>query len=71
MRTIEYARRFKRDYRRLRMGAPGDRIRQELEAVLDLLAHDRELPRRYADHRLSGDWQDHRDCHVRPDLTLI
>ncbi len=29
------------------------------------------LPRRYFDHQLSGEWNDHRDCHVRPDLILI
>ncbi|WP_434735895.1 type II toxin-antitoxin system YafQ family toxin [Candidatus Accumulibacter meliphilus] len=23
------------------------------------------------DHSLSGDWMDHRDCHVKPDLVLI
>jgi mRNA interferase YafQ len=22
-------------------------------------------------HRLSGEWSDHRDCHIRPDLILI
>ena len=23
------------------------------------------------DHGLSGEWSDHRDCHVKPDLVLI
>ena len=23
------------------------------------------------DHPLSGEWSDHRDCHIRPDLILI
>ena len=23
------------------------------------------------DHALSGEWGDHRDCHVKPDLVLI
>ena len=22
-------------------------------------------------HALTGDWKDHRDCHVKPDLVLI
>ena len=22
-------------------------------------------------HALAGDWKDHRDCHVKPDLVLI
>ncbi|MGH7076223.1 MAG: type II toxin-antitoxin system YafQ family toxin [Stellaceae bacterium] len=29
------------------------------------------MPRRYFDHALSGEWQDFRDCHIRPDLILI
>ncbi len=36
-----------------------------------LLAADARLPRRYFDHRLSGEWNDHRDCHIMPDLILI
>jgi mRNA interferase YafQ len=27
--------------------------------------------RRYFDHPLGGEWNDHRDCHIRPDLILI
>ena len=36
-----------------------------------MLAEDKPLSRRYYDHPLSGEWQDHRDCHVKPDLVLI
>jgi len=39
--------------------------------VVDLLAADTPLPRRNVDHALTGDWVDHRDCHLRPDLILI
>jgi mRNA interferase YafQ len=39
--------------------------------VVDLLAADRPLPRRHCDHQLAGEWMDHRDCHIRPDLILI
>jgi mRNA interferase YafQ len=39
--------------------------------VVNLLAADETLPRRCVDHALSGDWNDHRDCHIRPDLVLI
>ena len=36
-----------------------------------MLAADVPLPRRNFDHPLSGEWNDHRDCHIRPDLVLI
>jgi mRNA interferase YafQ len=39
--------------------------------VVNLLAADIPLPYRNHDHPLSGEWADHRDCHVKPDLILI
>jgi mRNA interferase YafQ len=36
-----------------------------------MLAKDEPLPWRYFDHPLTGEWNDHRDCHNRPDLILI
>jgi mRNA interferase YafQ len=36
-----------------------------------MLAKYEPLPRGYFDHPLSGDWNDHRDSHIRPDLILI
>ena len=42
-----------------------------LTEVVGLLATDTTLPRRNVDHALTGEWQDHRDCHLKPDLTLI
>ena len=41
-----------------------------MEAV-NILAADAQLLRRYFDHPLSGEWSDHRDCHIKPDLVLI
>jgi mRNA interferase YafQ len=38
---------------------------------LTLLVNDRPLEPHHRDHALSGDWKDHRDCHVKPDLVLI
>ena len=39
--------------------------------VVHLLAVDTPLPASKRDHPLGGEWSDHRDCHVRPDLVLI
>jgi len=43
----------------------------ELRSVLTLLLNDQPLPERHRDHPLRGEWADHRDCHIRPDLILI
>lgn len=42
-----------------------------LPPLLDLLAEDEPLPTKNRDHALNGNWVDHRECHVKPDLLLI
>jgi mRNA interferase YafQ len=71
MRTIRYSNRFKRDYKRERAGRYGKQLDTALDEIVRLLMTDVPLPRRNFDHPLSGEWRDHRDCHVRPDLILI
>jgi mRNA interferase YafQ len=39
--------------------------------VLELILVGKPLAAKYRDHPLSGDWSDHRDCHLKPDLLLI
>ena len=71
MRAIKYTHRFRRDYRREKSGRHGKALDAALLAVVSLLAADMPLPHRHFDHPLSGEWADHRDCHVKPDLVLI
>lgn len=71
MRTVKYTNRFKRDYRREKSGVLGKKLDAVLMEVVDLLAADQPLLRRHVDHQLAGEWQDHRDCHIRPDVVLI
>ena len=60
---------------RLPAGIQGGRHRAALDAsvapLVEALANDQPLEPRCHDHALSGEWADHRDCHVRPDLVLI
>ena len=71
MREVKYTNRFQRDYRREKAGRHGKKPDALLMDVVNLLAADTPLPRRNFDHSLSGEWNDHRDCHIRPDLVLI
>ena len=71
MRTTRYTSRFKRDYKREKAGRHGKALDGVLAQVVDMLKADTPLPRRYFDHPLSGEWSDHRDCHIKPDLVLI
>jgi mRNA interferase YafQ len=71
MRETKYTKRFKRDYRREKSGVLGPKIDALVMEAVTLLVIDAPLPARYVDHPLAGEWQDHRDCHLRPDLVLI
>jgi mRNA interferase YafQ len=71
MREIKYTARFKRDYKREKSGQHGKKLDALLMELVNSLAADRPLPRRNFDHALSGEWNDCRDCHIKPDLILI
>ena len=71
MRKTEHTKKFRRDYKREKSGKHSKKIDAELMAIVNLLASDLPLPHRNFDHQLSGNWNDHRDCHIYPDLVLI
>jgi mRNA interferase YafQ len=71
MRKIEHTGQFKRDYKRETKGQHRATLDEDLMQVVKALAYDQPLEPRHRDHALTGDWKDHRDCHVKPDLVLI
>jgi len=72
MRTVvKYTSRFRRDYKREKAGRHNRYLDAELLKAVNILSKDERLPRRYFDLPLSGEWSDHRACHIRPDLILI
>jgi mRNA interferase YafQ len=71
MRVISRTRQFKRDQKREAQGLHSRTLENDLLPVLLALATDQPLDPRYRDHALTGEWKDHRDCHVKPDLVLI
>ncbi len=71
MRTIRQTSQFKRDLKRESKGVYRVLLQKEFVGLIEDLANDKALAVRYQDHALTGDWKDHRDCHVKPDLVLI
>jgi mRNA interferase YafQ len=43
----------------------------KLAQLIRLLASQAELPPKYRDHPLRGDWNGFRDAHIEPDWLLI
>lgn len=71
MRTISPTTVFRRDYKRVAASPRHRDLGQILPPLLELLAADLPLPARHRDHALTGNWADHRECHLKPDLLLI
>lgn len=71
MRKIEYTGQFKRDYKREAKGPHRATLKKEFPEIVKALMNDRPFPRKCFDHAMSGEWKDHRDCHIKPDLVLI
>lgn len=71
MRRIELTSGFRRDFKKLKASGRHRDIDTQLGSVLELLCEDTPLPRASFDHALTGQWSDHRDCHIKPDWVLI
>ena len=71
MRTIEWTTAFRRDYKRTKATPRHKDIAALLPEIVGLLAEDRPLQEKHRDHGLGGNWKDHRECHLKPDLLLI
>jgi mRNA interferase YafQ len=71
MRTIEWTSAFRRDYKRVKATPRHKDIDILLPEIVELLAEDKPLPEKHRDHTLVGNWKNHRECHLKPDLLLI
>jgi mRNA interferase YafQ len=42
-----------------------------LKEVIEMLCEEKELPEKFCDHALSGEYSGYRDCHIQNDWLLI
>lgn len=72
MREIERSSVFKRDFKRVYSNHRHKKdIAKLLLETIDLLVLDKLLPFKLRDHDLIGQWNGHRECHIKPDVLLI
>ncbi len=57
---------FKKQYKKL-----SSTDKELLKDVIILLSLNKELDEKYKDHKLTGNFKDLRECHIKPDLLLI
>jgi mRNA interferase YafQ len=71
MREIRQTSTFKRDLKRESKGQYRAFLANQFVDIVRVLAKDDPLAESFHDYALMGKWEDHRDCHLRPDLVLI
>ncbi len=59
---------FRKDIKRLKKRGYNIAL---LEAVVEMLANCQELPPKYSEHRLSGNWSGFMECHILPDWIMV
>jgi mRNA interferase YafQ len=60
--------RFKKDLKKaMAIGHDMDKLKK----VLETLSMPEPLPLKFQEHKLKGEWQDFRECHIEPDWLLI
>jgi mRNA interferase YafQ len=68
MLTPVYTRQFERDIKR--MGKRGKKM-EKLKIIIRSLANEEPIDQIHRDHKLLGDWQGRRECHIESDWLLI
>ena len=67
--TIRQTGQFGRDLKRQAKGRHREVLSREFVEIVASIAKDQPLSEELRDHRLSEQWRDCRDCHIRPDLV--
>ncbi len=65
---VEFRTQFRRDVKRLEKQ---HKIMIQLFTAIDWISNRDPLPDRFRDHALTGNWINHRECHIGPDWLLI
>lgn len=69
-RASDYTKEFLKDWQRLSNSGRYN-MKQLKEAMMLLTANNGPLPPEWLDHPLTGNWAEHRECHIGGDFLLI
>ena len=68
MRSLRTTGQFERDLKKARRRGKAS---EKLWVIVEKLVRGEPIPARHRPHRLTGEWADHRECHIEPDWLLI
>jgi mRNA interferase YafQ len=65
----EYLNSFRKSYKNFCRGGKVSRV--EVENVVLMISRGVVLPLNYKDHKLSGEYEGYRECHIKKDILLV
>ena len=65
---VQWTKQYKKD---VKLAKKRNYKMEELYSIVEKLANDEILEERYHDHSLEGNWEGHRELHIRSDWLLI
>jgi len=68
MREVKPTSKFKKDIKSIEKRGYNMQL---IKDIILKLAKDESLPSKHRDHAMSGEWSDHRNCHITPDWILL
>ncbi len=63
--------RFNRSFSKLKRSGVKDNVFDDLACVVNTLVKGDVLGVEYRDHKLRGDYEGYRECHIKADLLLV
>lgn len=68
MLITDFTRQFKKDFKKYKHN---QKIIDEFNDVLEILVNGNQMPEKYHDHPLTGNYKGNNECHVKPDVLLV
>ncbi len=68
MKKIKFANRFRKE---LKLMWKRGKDPKNFCELMDMMRYEIQLPEKFKDHKLQGEFKDFRDCHIEPDWLLI
>lgn len=65
---VKYSKDFKKGLKKLKNDTQSIEL---TKSIITKLANDESLEPKHKDHKLTGQYERFRECHIRPDLLLI
>jgi mRNA interferase YafQ len=65
---VEYSGKFKKSFKKAKKRGKNT---DKLVEILQILQEGKNLPIKYKDHKLTGNYKNYKECHIEPDWLLI